>query len=255
MPSYIFGYALAHLFAGTSFEMLALAVVSGVVFLALFLIQALMANNFRILACIAAGESLAMLLAFYPDISAINGAAAVILLVLLLWAYFFGSREANNVFKIRLSQIGPVIVGRALTGLSIFVTIAYLGTVNFFEPAAARQFIFGLIKPVEPLTLSIVGGIMPGATGALRESGLLSAESLTDIIYQSTAAKILLLPKLYKNLIMAAVGLLIFLTMKGLSPLIRILVVPLAFIFYRFLQAFGFFHIELESRSKEIIKV
>ena len=184
-----------------------------------------------------------------------NGGGALGLSAFLLLGYYFGSRESSNVFKIRVSQIGPLIAGRALTALAIFVALAYLGTTNLLDPSSAKNFILGIVNPVEPLALNIVSGIMPEAAGALRNNKLFSAEAMADLIYQSTAAKIFLLPKLYQNLIVAAVGLLVFFTIKGFSPLIRFLVIPVAFAFYQFLRAFGFFYVTLESRSKEVIVI
>ncbi|OGY66863.1 MAG: hypothetical protein A3I24_04210 [Candidatus Harrisonbacteria bacterium RIFCSPLOWO2_02_FULL_41_13b] len=254
-PAYFFGYALSNLFAATSLGMLILAFAAGVIFLALFVIHNLLIQQFWLFAAIAAGEALVMLAGFYQKLSLWNGGGALGLFVFLLLGYYFGSQEANNVFKIRLSQLGPVIAGRALTALAILTAVAYLGTVNFFQPDTVRQFILGIVKPIQPLVTEIVGNIVPGAGSLVQTNKFFSAEAMADLIYQSTASKIFLLPKIYQDLIVAAVGLLIFLTIKGFSPLIRVLVIPVALAFYQFLRAFGFFHIELESRSKEVIKV
>src|SRR3989344_9311989 len=61
VPAYFFGYALNSLFSATSLVMLILAFAAGVIFLALFVIQNLLIQQFWLFAAIAAGGALVML--------------------------------------------------------------------------------------------------------------------------------------------------------------------------------------------------
>ena len=249
--AFLFGYALSGFLVAGSFRLLITAVVAAIFFLALSIFQSFFIKSGSIAALIILLESSVMVAAFYKNFSFWIVLGALFLFLLLLGGYRWGSKELKNIFKVHFFHVGRPIAARASTALLVFVTIAYLGSLNFSDPSAAKGMIKGMIQPMEPLIARIVGQLLPPGAGMLiKPNQLVSAELMTDFIYQATIAKILLLPKLFQNLILLGIGLL---SLKSFAFIVNYLVLFAAYILYQILKAAGFFYISLESRSKEVI--
>lgn len=201
-----------------------------------------------------------------------------LLVVILFLAHRASSDEIKNAFQIRFGKIAFRAAARASTALAILVTVIYLDSIDFKGPVLAKRTLSAMLKPAEPIAARFLPGFKLEASLAQLASRLASAEvqpqaaeqltllvkdwfgvtakpqdTVLDIVYRATVGKLLALPVYMQNIILAAVGILIFLTIKGFSFIINWLAVFLGFVGYEVLRSAGFYKISLESRSKEVI--
>ena len=76
---------------------------------------------------------------------------------------------------------------------------------------------------------------------------------ITDLIYESLSNRFSQLPESTKNLVLAGVVFLIFLTIEGFAIPLRWAVSVIAFVIYEILLMSGFATVMLEGKSREII--
>jgi hypothetical protein len=79
------------------------------------------------------------------------------------------------------------------------------------------------------------------------------SDTLKDIIRNLVLEKLAASPKSTQNLILAGLGIILFLFLRSGLFIINYFVLPLTFLFYKILFMAGFFHVTLESRGKEVI--
>lgn len=78
-------------------------------------------------------------------------------------------------------------------------------------------------------------------------------KNLSSAIYDSILYKFNNLKKQTRNLVLFIMAAMLMLSIQALSPVIRIILVALSFVFYEMLKIFGFFIIVYEQKSKESI--
>ncbi len=107
--------------------------------------------------------------------------------------------------------------------------------------AAQQQLINKTAQDFETKIAELIGGqIKPNS-------------KITDIVYESLSNRFSQMPESAKNLVLAGVVFLIFLTIEGFAIPLRWLVSVLAFVIYEILLMSGFATVMLEGKSKEII--
>lgn len=256
--AFLFGYGLNNFLASGGLITLLFVPAAAIFFLTLFLFQILFIKSISIVAVITFVESLFILIAFYYSFSLWLILGLLLFFILLISAYQQGVAEIKNSFKIRFFHFSQPALSRASTAIAVLVTLVYLSGLNLQDPAAIKNSVSGLIKPMEPIIArmsgQIISGLMPKNIGLpFKPSQLFSSGEFIEFISQSVGATTAALPPVYKNLILFAIGLAVFLTIKGLFKILNYLVSLAAFVIFQFLRAVGFFHITLESRSKEVL--
>jgi len=210
-------------------------------------------------------------------------AALVLLAAFLWWSHTAGANEMNNAFKLHFYKIAMPAAARASTALALFLAVIYVGSINLKDPTASKRVLENVFKPAEPIIARIIpgfkfndtlGGILtksspvkPEAPGTItaqvnqmidtleKAIGVRAAQAdqIIDILYKATIGRLLTLSKNMQTLILLGVGLLLFLTVKGLLFIVNWVVLLIVYIAMKVLQATGFYKISLENRSKEVV--
>lgn len=264
-------------------------VAATIVFLAVFLLQSLLLDNFSVNLGISVLDVVLMTVIFFSHLSIIMIAASIGVICALISAYYLARLELKNNLEIRFFKIGNNLMRVASSALAIFGIIVYLSLLNLQDPAAARKAVTALVKPAEPITAAYIPGFKvtnslievsrklipeelqsaPQATQEefVRQSSTRLSEtiggflkvlvrpgdSVVDIVYQATIAKFLKLSSLAKNLVLVGAGLLSFFFVKFFLIFINWLAIMLAFGAYQLLWGAGFFKVEIETKTKKTI--
>ncbi len=144
-----FGFFL-NLFIGGNSGAGAAAGFFGIGFLAVFLLQTLFLKSEKITNLILLLESLGMSVFFFNRIS-LAILSAWILLLLFLWnASRSGRQELDNRLKISFFQIDKQTTYKAITALSIFISIVYASANGFSQTGISEKGLEAFLKPAEP---------------------------------------------------------------------------------------------------------
>ena len=289
--SLIFGYTLKGLILNGNLTSLIYLGIALLGFLSFFSLQPFFVKSFQIGALIVFLGTLALVGMFYQSISLLLAAAGLVTFLIFLGALGAGQAEIKNVLKIRFSRVAKTAISRASTALALFAVVLFMSSINLTNTEFSRKALDLLVKPAGPIVGSILGiknfsidrplgevisqalpqeiqGLPPALkTQATNEVikkleqtisgfvsvGIKSSDTLADIIYNATFAKLALLPKMIQNLILVGLGLLLFLTIKSMLFFVNFVVWGIAFVLYKLLFLLGFFHVTLEGRAKETI--
>ena len=252
--AFIFGYVLnINLTVGGS-GLTFIVVIAAILYLAAVALRVILVGNRWLLLAAAGTETIFLLAALYRHFSLALIVAILAVLAFLAAASSYGKTSLENVFKIRFWRLALPVISRAATGLAVLVAVLYVGTLNFQDPVSVKKFIAGIVQPVVPLAQELANSLIPAPVQSITGvNKLISAAALTDLIYQSTFRQFINLPPLYKNLGLAGVGLLVFLTLKGFLFIINYATAFLGQLIFKILKTAGFFVIETENMPKETI--
>lgn len=125
--SFLFGLFSKFFILNPSWGLLIFTLLFAIGFLSFFLLNTLFIKAFWINGLIILGNATALLLAFYDNFSFTVLLGALIAFLFLIRSNSAGRLELENMMKIRFSQIGQKILPKAITGLAIFVSVAYIG--------------------------------------------------------------------------------------------------------------------------------
>ena len=123
----------------------------GIVFLVLFLLQALFLKSEKIINLILFLESLGISAFFFNRFSLAILSAWFFLLFFLWEAARAGRQELDNRLKISFFHIDRRATYKAITALSIFISIAYASANGFSQSGISEKGLEAFLKPAEPL--------------------------------------------------------------------------------------------------------
>lgn len=263
--------------------------VTTTLFLAVFLIQTLLLDSFLVNLIITAIDAALIAIVFIGNFPILILAAAAVMAILLLAGYYAARLELKNNLDIRFFKTAGYVMKYASSALAIFAVITYLALLNLEDATAAKRVLASVIKPIEPITGAYIPGftiddplteisrkIMPneiksassavqtefirassvrlaGAIEGFIKVSVVSSDSILDVFYKSTVAKLLKMGTFARNLILAGAGLLAFFMLKFLLVFVDWLATAIGFGIYRLLLGAEFFHIELQSKTKKTI--
>lgn len=262
---------------------------AAVVFLSLFLLQAILSDRFWLNAGLFAIAVVGFSVFLSVRASWILWLGAVVALILLIQAYDNGRKEIKNNLTIRLWRISRSVMVLSTTAIALFASLAYASIFDLHDTQQTKKALEVFIRPIEP----IVGGYLPGfsANKSLTQiaSGLLPAElkladpetknlaisnaasglaayfkniagvavttkdTIIDIFYKATIGRILTYSPLVQNAVLVAVALIFFLFIKFALLFVDWLATALTFALYELLLKFGFFKKELRTAEKQTI--
>lgn len=214
---------------------------------------------------------------------------AIVALVLgLMMGFLKGRTEMRDLLKIKFLKISRHVSSLVLTGIALFITLYLLSTFNFPEFTISKGAFEFSLKGVEPIVAQFIPGFsldapfdetlknfirsrVPQETTetAVNEAAsnlhaditkgtgtaLEAADKTIDAFYKIFIFKLFTLPQGLKNFVFLALGLLIFVLIKGINFFINLIVNGLAFLIYELLLAFNFMYIGSENRTKEVLIV
>lgn len=264
-------------------------VLATVLFLAVFLIQTFLLEGFSVNAAMVLIDCAFITLVFIGNISLLILSSALVMGGLLLSGYYAARLELKNNLDIRFFKISSYTLKYASSALAIFAVTAYISLLNLENPQSAKSALAAIIKPVEPITAVYIPGfkitdplteisrkIMPAevqsaspatqldfikassdrlaaAIGGFVSAAISTKDSILDVTYKATVAKLLKLTPLMRNLILAGAGLISFFTLKFLLTFIDWFAMLVGFGIYNLLWGAEFFKIEIQSKAQKVI--
>lgn len=264
-------------------------VLATVLFLAVFLIQTFLLDGFLANAIIVLADCVLVTLVFVGNFSLLILSSALVMGGLLLSGYYAARLELKNNLDIRFFKTSGYVLKYASSALAIFAVTTYLSLLNLEDPKAARAALEAIIIPMEPITAAYIPGfkitdplteisrkIMPAevqsaspaaqsafikassdrladAIGGFVNAIISTKDSIVDVTYKATIAKLLQLTPLMRNLILAGAGLVSFFTLKFLLTFIDWLAMLVGFGIYNLLWGAEFFKVELQSKTQKVI--
>jgi len=260
-----------------------------ILFLAVFLIQTLLIEDFLFNAGIVVVDVALITGVFIGQFSFLILLAAALAVILLLAGYYAARLELKNNLDIRFFKTAGYVMKYGSSALAIFAVITYLALLNLEDPAASKRALAAIIKPTEPITGAYIPGftindplteisrkIMPDnvkaassavqaefikassdrladAIGGFINAVVVPSDSILNVVYKSTIAKLLKLSDFTRNLVLAGSGLIAFFMLKFLLIFVDWLATIVGFGIYQLLWGARFFTVELQSRTQKMI--
>lgn len=230
-----FGYAVS-IFNPLNFKSLALLAAGVILFLIIFVFQALLIKNLYIQAGVCLLEVIAILIPLYKSLSLLIIFAAAAAFLILFTAGFNARRYEKNTLKMDFLLISKPVLNQAATALILFGVVVYVTSLNF------PDIVNFVIKSGEPILQNLTTQLIPITPKAI----LAQAQNLIS-------SKLMALPENIKKYILWGLGATAFFTIKLLFFIITWLVAFAAFLIYKLLLLTRFIGISKEETTKENI--
>lgn len=291
----VFGYLLNGAILNLQDGLLAFAyaAVAAAVFLAVFILQTFFIKSQKIVGSLVLLECLAIAAPFYQAFSSWL-IFAWILTVFLFWtATNRGRRELDNHLQISFFQVERLITPMALTGISVFIGLVYVGQLSFDDALISKENFLSLARPSEAIFRSYVKDFSFDMTmsqlaasvaeaqlgpqwaalsqsqknfaanealSQLREQisgygipSFRNSDTVGDVFYAYLNLQLKKIPETLRNLIPFAFILAVVLAVRGMAIFLRWFAAIPAYFLYQLALFTGFASLGLESRSREII--
>ncbi len=284
-----FGYFFRAFIDSPTFARFLIAAIVGIVFLAVFLIQSLLASNFWVSAAAVAVEVLALALFFFANFSLVLAVGVLSSAVILILAYYYGHSDMKSNVDINFLKTAKAVMAWSGMALAIFASFAYVSVLDLGDPVAAKKTLEAVIKPAEPIVAAYVPGFTTRSTigqiaakllppdltlasdavksqfitelsarlsqtfGGFLGVKAMASDSVLDLIHRATISRLLNLSPFLQNLLLIATAILLFFFVKFVLFFADWLAVGLAYLFFQLLLKFGFFRFELQNVPKKII--
>ena len=285
----IYGIILRSFLNAGSWGLLGLLVAAIIIFMAAVLMQSFFINNFLISLAIFAADAIIIMAVFADKLSILMLLAGLGMIALFSSAYYGAKLELKNNLDIRFFKVSHGVMRAASSALAIFAIATYLSVLNLRDPQEAREALAVALKPIEPITaayipnfkstdtlVSIASKIMPEdvrlssqanqrefiAQSSARLSAVIAGyikvavspnDSVLDIVYRATVAKLLKLSPTLQLISLLGVGFAAFFVIKFFLIFINWVAITLAFGIYQLLWSAEFFKISFESKTKKVI--
>lgn len=233
-------------------------------------------------------EAAALLLFLREEVSVTLLAAAGVLALFLIGGFWKVRADLESFLKIRFARTSLHGISTAVTGLMVFLTLYGIGFIDLARFAIPARMVEVTLRQ----SASLARGIVPGFSERMAMTDLLSAladeripagvpnrgevrgvliRELTGQLERLTRTSVFpgdttsvfaeraineglrKVPESSRVYVLAAIGVILFLALKGVSFVVNWLAVALGFIVYEFLLVFGFFYVAYENRNKEVI--
>ncbi len=285
----LFGFLFKSFIGAAGMGNLILALAGSVLFLAVFLLQTILASDVRISPAVIVLEVLAMAVFFFGNISLIFLIGMLINLGFLIAAHYSGGIELKTTLDIHFSKTSRVIMAFATLALALFASFTYVGTFDLKNPAAAKRSLEVIIRPFEPLVAryipnfssrntikDIATAVLPAdfrlapadqkAQAVSQISARLAetisgfagvqvqiADRIIDILYKATVGKVVTLSPAMQTVVLSGFGVLFFFFLKFLLFFVDWAAVLVGYGLYSLLKTFEFFRIEMHDVPKRVI--
>ncbi len=287
----IFSYTAGNLLSAGSSTSAFFVLIAATLFLAAFVIQTMLVDNFLINSGMILVYVIAMTIFLGSSLSLVTLAAVVIASGLLISAYYNGRLEVKNNLEIRFFKTGRVVLSLASSAIAIFVIVSFMSILDFENPDAAKRHLANIVKPLEPVASAYIpkfsiqnsltdisfkllpkeaDSLAPGARSAIVQQAaqrvsevignftglrIRPADTITDILYNLSIGRLAGLPPILKTVFLVFGGFLIFLLVKFLLFFVNWLSLGVGWLFYQLLLNFGFFKIQTQNVEKQMISL
>ncbi|PIT92398.1 MAG: hypothetical protein COU08_02740 [Candidatus Harrisonbacteria bacterium CG10_big_fil_rev_8_21_14_0_10_42_17] len=284
-----FGYQLSKIPTHLTGGVIVSAVLTGMIWLVFVLLQTFLVKSPTIGAQLLATQALAVLLPSYKALSLLISAAGIILFVFMYVGFLRGRSNILNFIKIKFFKISAHTISLFVTGIAIFVAMYFVNSVDISELPFSQKTFDSVLDTVTPLIRRAVPEFAPDVTvyevlesiaiselpenvppetvqsgvnqlkgGFEKKYGIVLNENDTvrNSLYENLIVKIQSLESTQaRTIALAAIGLIVFLSIKGFAFFISWIIILIAYIVFKILQTTNFFYIGLEDRQKESIVV
>jgi hypothetical protein len=264
-----------------------------VAFLVIFILQVFFIKSAKISGGLTLLESLAIAAPFYQAISSWL-ISALFLTAFLFWlAANRGRRGLDNHLRISFFQVERLVTPVALTAISVFIALVYVGQLSFDDSLISKGSFLSLARPSEAIFGSYIKDFsfdmtMTQLAASVAESQLESqwsslsqsqknfatnealsqlrdqlagsgvgnfrnSDTVGDVFYAYLDLQMKRIPIVFRNLIPFIFVLVIVLTVRGIAIFLRWFAALPAYALYQLALFTGFASLGLESRSREII--
>ncbi len=291
----VFGYLLNSAILNIQNGLLAFlyAAIAAAAFLAVFILQTFFIKSQKIVTAVILLECLALVVPFYQTISAWL-ISAWLLTVFLFWVAVNRGRNAlDNHLRISFFQVERLVTPMALTAISVFIALVYVGQLSFGGPLISKESFLALAGPSE----AVLGNYVPNfsfdmtmsqlaasvaeaqlgpqwaalsqsqknfaasqALSQLREQladygvgSFRNSDTAGDVLYSYFILQIEKIPASLRSLIPFLFILAIVLTVRGIAIFLRWFAAIPAYALFQLALFTGFASLGLESRSREIV--
>ena len=121
----IFSYFLKSLIAGSTFQNMTLVSVSALLFLSFYLLSVFFIKGLWHIDLIFFIASVGLLAVFYEHISYVLVVTAIVVFMLLIFGYYSGRNELQNMLEIKFNRVSIKSLPKAIMALALFVGAAY----------------------------------------------------------------------------------------------------------------------------------
>ncbi|OGY62201.1 MAG: hypothetical protein A2745_02320 [Candidatus Harrisonbacteria bacterium RIFCSPHIGHO2_01_FULL_44_13] len=230
-----FGYAV-FIFSPLNFKSLALLIAGVILFLIIFIFQALLIRNLYVQAGVCFLEMIAIITPFYKSLSLLTISAAAAVFFMLFTAGLNARRREKNTLKIDFPLMSKPTVSQAATALILFGVAIYAASLSF------QDVVNFVIKSGEPILQNFTTQFMP----IVPKATFAQAQNLIS-------SKLMELPENIKKYIILGFGVTAFFTIKSLFFIINWLVAIFSSFIYKILLATKFIKVVPEETTKETI--
>lgn len=292
-----YGYLLSTFAASGNYTYLTASIITIILFLSLFLIQVLLITHWSQGLPTILAELILLTPFFYIAGGGKNfywlAAAIILALILLFSGYYHGRKELRNMISIDFSGMRKIVLRRAMLGVILFSTIAYISLVDVKNLKISEKLIQYLSKPIElsgkiffnDFSLAMRVGdffdnladknisgklkdLPPAAQQEIKnqiKNDLLKRVSeiakmkintqwtLSRAIVEISNFQIRSIPPQRHNIVLLVIGLTIFLFTAGFSLILSWIIGLLSWLIYRLLLKAGFIKIMYQSKTVESI--
>ncbi|NCN53049.1 hypothetical protein GW950_01125 [Candidatus Wolfebacteria bacterium] len=283
----VMGYFLANTLSGES--NLSALLISSVLFFSVFVLQIIFIRGAGIINGFILIDTVAILIPFLLSFSLSLIVAWLTLLVSWLNSSRKGRDEINNQLKVKFSRVEKIVLPSAFTGLAIFIAII---TVWVNGTSLTKDTFLKIIQPTQPIMqtflsrnfnfnmtvskfaeeiistktgLNISALPQPARDYAINEAlnqlksdyglSFINTGSVSDAIYNYLMTWVDKVPRNVRIAVPIGAALLVFLTVKGITYILRYIVFIFTWILYELALITGFAYKSLESRSHEIVSL
>ena len=287
----VYGYFLNAFSVSNDYFYLTLLVITGVIFLALFLVQCLLVVEQRTGLILIIIQTISFCLFSYSAIAGKSSGVliliglALILFLALYDGYYNGRREVTNMISIRFFQVRKTVLRRAFLGLSIFSVLIYTSSIDLNKFTFSRGFFEYFSNPIalggrflvkDFSTSMTVGQLFEKIAAKDTEDKEIKNQiiaNLVDKISEMTKIRINLqweisqafsevsnyqlkrLPDPWKTPLLIGLGVVLLLFITGFTFIFIWIIGFLAWLIYRLLLRSKFIKIIYQSKTTEAIIV
>lgn len=247
----VFGLTFNSFLATHAVSALVWTSIAAALFSLAFVLEVFLIEKFAPMAIIIGASTIAASVWLLPSgIGWPLALAAVVFALVLANTYRVGAFTITNAFKVAFIHLGRPILNNAATAIVLFALIAYFGSITFSD---VSSYLENVVNHSVEIAQSFLPEEFQENVPAGQQAELKS--QVAQQLYDLTVGRLEGLPRTQQNLILVGAGVVAFFTIRGLLVLANWILIWAGFALFQLLRAFQFFRIELESRSKEVIKL
>ncbi len=247
-----FGYFFSNFALTNGYGFLIIAIICGIMYIALFSLRMLITERTRIAALCIALDMICFAIFFFNNASLWLVASAALAALWLLSAWRAGRNAINNMVRVKIYNLGTIFIKPSLRAILFLSIASYLSLVNPAHIAVSREMIGSLTQTINS---DYGNALMQQITDQplTPETSNTIINKTVDTIQTILNKIINLVPPNLKTALLIGIGIIIFLLLGSTVSLVAPLVNGLVWLFLILLLRADFIKIKIEAVNKETI--